>query len=74
VEEEPVSAEIVLSHLMANAETARRVIVDVIPQIATEPNWPEHFALDTALITDRKLWPEATVEKLKPILGRFLAD
>jgi 5'-methylthioadenosine phosphorylase len=74
VEEEPVSAEIVLSHLIANAETARKVIVDVIPQIATEPNWPEHFALDTALITDRKLWPEATVEKLKPILGRFLAD
>ena len=74
VEEEPVSAEIVLSHLMANAETARKIIVDVIPQIATEPNWPEHFALDTALITDRKLWPEATVEKLKPILGRFLAD
>src|SRR6266545_3651208 len=74
VEEQPVTAEIVPSHLMSNAETARKVIVDVIPQIATEPNWPEHFALDTALITDRKLWPEATVEKLKPILGRFLAD
>ena len=72
VEEEPVSAEIVLSHLTANAETARKIIVDVIPQIATEPNWPEHLALDTALITDRKLWPEATVEKLKPILERFL--
>jgi 5'-methylthioadenosine phosphorylase len=74
VEEEPVSAEIVLSHLMANAETARKVLVDVIPQIPTEADWPEHFALNTALITDRKLWPEATVEKLKPILGRFLPD
>jgi len=72
VEEEAVSAEIVLSHLVANAETARRVIVDVIPRIPPEPNWPEHFALDTALITDRKLWPQATVEKLKPILRRFL--
>jgi 5'-methylthioadenosine phosphorylase len=72
VEEEAVSAEIVLSHLVANAETARRVIVDVIPRIPREPNWPEHFALDTALITDRKLWPQATVEKLKPILRRFL--
>jgi 5'-methylthioadenosine phosphorylase len=71
VEEEPVSAEIVLSHLMANAETARKVIMDVIPQIPTEPNWPEHFALSSALITDRKLWPEATAEKLKPILERF---
>ena len=74
VEEEPVSAEIVLSHLMANVETARKVILRAIPQIPTEANWPEHFALNTALITDRKLWPKATVEKLKPILGRFLAD
>jgi 5'-methylthioadenosine phosphorylase len=74
VEEEAVSAEIVLSHLVANAETARRVIVDVIPQIPTEPNWPEHFALDTALVTDRKLWPQATVEKLRPILARFVAE
>ncbi len=72
VEEEPVSAQTVLRHLLANAETARRVIVNVVPQIPTEPNWPEHFALDTALITDRKLWPEATVEKLRPILSRFL--
>jgi 5'-methylthioadenosine phosphorylase len=74
VEEEPVSAEIVLSHLMANAETAKKIIVDVIPQIPAEPDWPEHFALSTALITDRKLWPKATVEKLKPILERFLVD
>jgi len=74
VEEEPVSTEIVLSHLVANAETARKIIVDVIPQIPAEPNWPEHFSLGTALITDRKFWPEATVEKLRPILKRFLAD
>jgi 5'-methylthioadenosine phosphorylase len=72
VEEEPVSAQTVLSHLIVNAETARKVIVDVIPRIPAEPNWPEHFALDTALVTDRKLWPKATVEKLKPILARLL--
>ena len=72
VEEEPVSAQTVLSHLIVNAETARRVIVDVIPRIPAEPNWPEHFALDTALVTERKLWPKATVEKLKPILARLL--
>jgi 5'-methylthioadenosine phosphorylase len=74
VEEEPVSAQTVLGHLMANAETARKMILRAIPQIPTEPNWPEHFALDSALITDRKLWPEATVEKLRPIVARFLAD
>jgi 5'-methylthioadenosine phosphorylase len=74
VEEEPVSAETIMSHLAANAETARKVIVDVIPRLPSEPNWPEHFALDTALVTDRKLWPPQTVEKLRPILARWVAE
>jgi 5'-methylthioadenosine phosphorylase len=74
VEEEAVSAQTVLGHLLANAETAKKVLLDVIPRIPTEPNWSEHIALDSALVTDRKLWPAATVEKLKPILGRFLAE
>src|SRR5438067_9662966 len=72
VEEEPVTAQIVLSHLMANAETARKVIANVVPRMPTEPNWPEHFALDAAMVTDRKLWPDATVQKLRPILQRVL--
>src|SRR5947209_1772989 len=72
MEEEAVSAQTVLGHLMANAETAKKLLIDVIPRIPMEPNWPEHYALDSALVTDRKLWPAATVEKLKPILERFL--
>jgi 5'-methylthioadenosine phosphorylase len=74
VEEEPVSAQTVLGHLTANAETAKKIIAHVIPRIPTEANWPEHSALDSALVTDRKLWPAATVEKLKPILRRFLTE
>jgi 5'-methylthioadenosine phosphorylase len=73
VDEEAVSAQTVLDHLVANAETAKKVLLNVIPQIPAEPNWPEHFALDTALVTDLKLWPKATVEKLRPILERLLA-
>src|SRR5712691_10362108 len=72
VEEEPVSAQTVIGHLMANAETARKVLVDLIPRVPMEPNWPEHSALDSALVTERRLWPAATVKKLEPILGRFL--
>ncbi|MEY2542133.1 MAG: 5-methylthioadenosine phosphorylase, partial [Verrucomicrobiota bacterium] len=72
VEDEPVSAQAVFGHLTANAETARRVLVDLIPRIPTKANWPEHSALDSALTTDRKLWPVATIERLKPILERFL--
>src|SRR6266849_1089501 len=72
VEEEPVSAQTVIGHLMANAETAKKVLVDLIPRLPMEANWPEHSALDSALVTERTLWPAATVKKLEPILGRFL--
>ena len=71
VEEEPVSAEAVFGHLIANAETAKKILGQAIPRIPTEPNWPEHRALDSALVTDRKLWPEGTKRKLGPILDRF---
>ncbi len=71
IEEEPVSAQTLLEHLLANAETARRILATVIPRIPTEPNWPEHRALDSAIITDRSLWPAPTREKLRAILGRF---
>jgi 5'-methylthioadenosine phosphorylase len=71
VEEEPVSAQTIFEHLVANAEMAKKVLAEAIPRIPAEPSWPEHRALDTALVTDRKLWPTATREKLAAILGRF---
>lgn len=72
VEEEPVTAEAVVGHLMANAARAREIIARVIRRIPTEANWPEHRALDTALLTDKALWPEETRDSLKAILQRFL--
>jgi 5'-methylthioadenosine phosphorylase len=71
VDEEPVSAQTIFEHLLANAETAKKILADAIPRVPTEPDWPEHRALDTALVTDRKLWPAETREKLGAILGRF---
>ena len=70
-EEEPVSAQTVIEHLLANAETAKKVLAAVIPRIPITPDWPEHRALDSALVTDRTLWPLATREKLKAILERL---
>src|ERR1700742_4914870 len=64
VEEEPVTAEAVIAHLHANADAAKRIPARVLPQIPTEPTYPEHRALDTALITDRKYWPAETIQKL----------
>ena len=71
VEEEPVSAQTVFGHLTANAETARRVLVDAVSRIPTRADWPEHSALDAALTTERKLWPDSTIQRLGPILERF---
>ena len=71
VEEEPVSAQTVFGHLLANAEMAKKILAKAIPQVPTEPNWPEHSALDSALVTDRKLWPAETTQKLGAILSRF---
>lgn len=73
VEEEPVTAEAVISHLHANAEMAKKIISRAVARIPEEPSWPEHRALDMALVTNRKLWPAETAERLRPLLGRFLA-
>src|SRR5213596_2619467 len=73
VEEEAVSVQTVIGHLLANAETAKKALERVIPEIPREANWPEHHALDSAIITDRKLWPAATIKKLGPIIERFLS-
>ena len=71
LDEEPVSADTVMGHVSANAATAKRLLADVIPRIPRVADWPEHRALDSALVTDRKLWPESTRQSLLPILERF---
>ncbi len=72
VEEEPVTADAVIAHVMANAAMAKKIIATTIPRIPQEAAWPEHRALDGALMTDRKIWPEKTVDELRPLIGRFL--
>jgi 5'-methylthioadenosine phosphorylase len=70
-DEDPVTAEAVIAHVMANAAAAKRVLAKAIPKIPTEPGWPEHAALDGAIMTDRSRWPDKTVAKLGAVLGRF---
>src|SRR3989440_494196 len=48
IEEEAVSAQTVLGHLVANAETAKKLLIDVIPRIPIEPNWPEQEIFPSA--------------------------
>ena len=71
-DEAHVTADAVMAHVSANAAMAKAVLGRVIPRIPLEPHWPEHHALDGALMTDRKLWPAETVNSLRPLLQRFL--
>lgn len=71
-DEAHVTAEAVVAHVSANSQMAKAVIARVVPRIPAEPCWPEHRALDGALMTNRSLWPAATVQDLRPILSRFL--
>lgn len=71
-DEEHVTVEAVMAHVTANVAMAKAVIAKVIPRIPLEANWPEHKALDGAIMTDRKLWPEKVIQSLKPILERLL--
>jgi 5'-methylthioadenosine phosphorylase len=73
VDDEPVSAKMVFQTLQSNAAAAREILPRVIEQIPETPGWPEHRALDTALVTPMEYWPAETVEKLRPIIGRFLS-
>lgn len=66
-----VTVEMIVANLHANADAAKRLVVDVLPTLPETPDWPCHHALDTAILTDRKLWPAKTFRDLKPILGRF---
>ncbi len=72
VDEAPVNAQTVLGHLHANAAAAKEIIAAAIPLIPLTPLWPEHAALDLALVTDRALWPQATIDRLRPILASRL--
>lgn len=71
-DEAHVTVDAVMAHVSANVAMAKRIIAGVIPRIPIEPTWPEHQALDGAIMTDPKLWPEETVTALKPMLQRFL--
>ena len=72
VDEAHVTVEMVIANLNRNAATAKAIVARVIPQIPVEPNWPCHRALESAIMTDRKLWPARTKKELEPLLRKYL--
>ena len=72
VEEEPVSVETVIANMTKNVTNAKEIIRNALRLIPSEPNWPSQQVLDNAIMTQRSVWPSATIDKLKPIIGRLL--
>lgn len=73
-DEDHVSANSVISHLTANAGMAKTIVRRAISRIPAEPTWPEHKALDPAVMTPMALWPAKTASALGPILARWIRD
>lgn len=74
-EEEAVNAATVMETFSANLETAQRALVEAIPRIEAvrDEEWPVHNALANAFMTHRDRIPPHTIEKLRPIVGRYFA-
>jgi 5'-methylthioadenosine phosphorylase len=71
--EAAVTAQSVIDNLCQSVATSKAILARLIPKLPTEPTWPEHFALDNALSTDKAVWPPETVKKLGILLHRFVS-
>lgn len=66
-----VSVELVIENLHANIRNVQRIVRDVVTRIPATRSSPAHDALRGAIMTERKLWPAETVERLGLILSRY---
>jgi len=71
-DEAHVTVDAVVEHLHRNADMARRILVQAVPQIPREPGCSCHSALQNAILTDRRKWPAKTKAALRPILRKYL--
>lgn len=71
--EEVVTAEMVLSNLKKNADNAKKILKEVLLEIPTQRNCPCKDALKDAIVTSGEVIPLSVKEKLKIILGKYIA-
>jgi 5'-methylthioadenosine phosphorylase len=70
-EEEPVSVQMLIDNLAANAVLSKRTITALVPMLTDDRPCECGRALSTAVITRRDLIPAETVERLHPILAKY---
>ena len=69
---EAVSVETIVENLNKNAKMAKRIIKNIVAMIPPMQDCSCARALETAIITDRDKVPRTVIEKLEPIIGKYL--
>ena len=69
---ETVSVDMVLEVMHKNTVVAKEILKYAIPKVNISGACNCRNALAVSIVTDRKIWPDQTVEKLKPILAKYL--
>lgn len=64
-----VSVELVMENVHANTQNVKRVVRAVLPRIPEARTSFCHTAGRNAIMTQRELWPAATIQKLELLLG-----
>jgi 5'-methylthioadenosine phosphorylase len=67
-----VTVEMVVHNLLANAQTAKKVILNVLDKLPIERNCVCSKALSSAIITRQDVMAEQTKKDLEPIVGKYL--
>jgi len=71
-EHDDVSVEAVVAIIQQNVATARKIIREAVKNLGGQRSCACGEALKFAIMTDRKLIPEATREKLSLLIGKYL--
>jgi 5'-methylthioadenosine phosphorylase len=73
ISEEAVTVEMVIRILMSNTDLAQRAIAMLVDQLPEIRNCSCQHALKDAFITDRDRIPDATRERLAPLVEKYLS-
>ncbi|MBL8131127.1 MAG: S-methyl-5'-thioadenosine phosphorylase [Anaerolineae bacterium] len=70
--QEPVNVEMVVQTLHRNLTLAQQALANLVRYIEEDEDCGCHHALDTAIMTDREKLSKEAVQRLGPILERFI--
>lgn len=69
---EMVNVDMILQNQKKNVEVVKKIIKNTVARIPEERTCACASALENTIVTDLKRVPETTLEKLEPILGKYM--